>query len=151
MPVAKRPPLEPIQNAVQPPWKRAGCFASRNPTHHVKLAAMEWTDEGIVLGVRRHGKSSAIVELLTRERGRHLGLVRGGAGSRMRPLLQPGNSVIAVWRARLDEHLGYYRSRARGCARRPFWGRRMRSMALRIWLRWCGCCRSAIRIEDIYE
>lgn len=69
---------------------------------------MEWTDEGIVLGVRRHGKSSAIVELLTREHGRHLGLVRGGASSRMRPLLQPGNSVTAVWRARLDEHLGMY-------------------------------------------
>lgn len=69
---------------------------------------MEWTDEGIVLGVRRHGESSAIVELLTREHGRHLGLVRGGAGSRMRPLLQPGNSVSAVWRARLDEHLGTY-------------------------------------------
>jgi len=69
---------------------------------------MEWTDEGIVLGVRRHGESSAIVELLTREHGRHLGLVRGGAGKRMRPLLQPGNSVTAVWRARLDEHLGYY-------------------------------------------
>ena len=57
---------------------------------------MEWTDEGIVLGVRRHGESSAIVELLTREHGRHLGLVRGGAGSRMRPLLQPGNSVTAL-------------------------------------------------------
>src|SRR3954469_11372308 len=67
---------------------------------------MEWTDEGIVLGVRRHGESSAIVELLTRGHGRHLGLVRGGAGSRMRPLLQPGNSLRAVWRARLDEHLG---------------------------------------------
>src|SRR5258705_7344795 len=61
---------------------------------------MEWTDEGIVLGVRRHGESSAIVELLTREHGRHLGLVRGGAGKRMRPLLQPGNSVTTVWRAR---------------------------------------------------
>src|SRR6202045_2367672 len=69
---------------------------------------MEWTDEGIVLGVRRHGESSAIVELLTRGHGRHLGLVRGGAGKRMRPVLQPGNSVRAVWRARLDEHLGYY-------------------------------------------
>jgi DNA repair protein RecO (recombination protein O) len=69
---------------------------------------MEWTDEGIVLGVRRHGESSAIVELLTRGHGRHLGLVRGGAGKRMRPLLQPGNSVTATWRARLDEHLGYY-------------------------------------------
>jgi DNA repair protein RecO (recombination protein O) len=69
---------------------------------------MEWTDDGIVLGVRRHGESSAIVELLTREHGRHLGLVRGGASSRMRPLLQPGNGVHAVWRARLDEHLGTY-------------------------------------------
>ncbi|MBI5319974.1 DNA repair protein RecO [Bradyrhizobium sp.] len=69
---------------------------------------MEWTDEGIVLGVRRHGESSAIAELMTREHGRHLGLVRGGAGSRMRPLLQPGNGVRAVWRARLDEHLGTY-------------------------------------------
>jgi DNA repair protein RecO (recombination protein O) len=69
---------------------------------------MEWTDEGIVLGVRRHGESSAIVELLTRSHGRHLGLVRGGSSKRMRPMLQPGNSVTAVWRARLDEHLGYY-------------------------------------------
>ena len=69
---------------------------------------MEWIDEGIVLGVRRHGESSAIVELLTRAHGRHLGLVRGGAGSKMRPVLQPGNGVRAVWRARLDEHLGTY-------------------------------------------
>src|SRR3954452_21354253 len=69
---------------------------------------MEWTDEGIVLGERRHGESRAIVELLTRDHGRHLGLVRGGTGSRMRPWLQPGNGVRAVWRARLDEHLGTY-------------------------------------------
>jgi DNA repair protein RecO (recombination protein O) len=69
---------------------------------------MEWTDDGIILGVRRHGESSAIVELLTRAHGRHLGLVRGGSSKRMRPMLQPGNSVRAVWRARLDEHLGYY-------------------------------------------
>ncbi|HWV95872.1 MAG TPA: DNA repair protein RecO [Xanthobacteraceae bacterium] len=69
---------------------------------------MEWTDQGIVLGLRRHGESSAIAELLTRGHGRHLGLVRGGAGPRLRPVLQPGNTVHAVWRARLDEHLGTY-------------------------------------------
>ena len=69
---------------------------------------MEWTDEGIVLGVRRHGEGSVIVELLTRAHGRHLGLVRGGTSARMRPVLQPGNTVRAVWRARLDEHLGNY-------------------------------------------
>jgi DNA repair protein RecO (recombination protein O) len=69
---------------------------------------MEWTDNGIVLGVRRHGETSAIVELLTADHGRHLGLVRGGSSSRLRPLLQPGNTLRAVWRARLDEHLGTY-------------------------------------------
>jgi len=69
---------------------------------------MEWTDEGIVLGTRRHGEGNAIVELMTRGHGRHLGLVRGGAGTRLRPVLQPGNRLRAVWRARLDEHLGNY-------------------------------------------
>ncbi len=69
---------------------------------------MQWTDDGIVLGSRRHGEASAIVELMTREHGRHLGLVRGGASTRLRPVLQPGNTLRAVWRARLDEHLGNY-------------------------------------------
>jgi DNA repair protein RecO (recombination protein O) len=69
---------------------------------------MQWSDEGIVLGVRRHGEANAIAELLTRGHGRHLGLVRGGAGSRQKPVLQTGNTVSAVWRARLDDHLGTY-------------------------------------------
>src|SRR6476620_3749160 len=69
---------------------------------------MEWTDEGIVLGTRRHGEANAILEVMTREHGRHLGLVRGGMGSKQRPVLQPGNTVRTVWRARLDEHLGHY-------------------------------------------
>jgi DNA repair protein RecO (recombination protein O) len=69
---------------------------------------MQWTDEGIVLGVKRHGETSVILELMTREHGRHLGLVRGGSGSRLCGVLQPGNEVRATWRARLDEHLGHY-------------------------------------------
>jgi DNA repair protein RecO (recombination protein O) len=69
---------------------------------------MQWTDDAIVLGIKRHGEANAIAELLTREHGRHLGLVRGGFGSRLKPALQPGNSVNARWRARLDEHLGNY-------------------------------------------
>ena len=69
---------------------------------------MEWTDEGIVLGTRKHGEANAILEVMTHGHGRHLGLVRGGAGSRLRPMLQPGNVVRVVWRARLDEHLGHY-------------------------------------------
>ncbi len=69
---------------------------------------MQWTDEGIVLGVKRHGESSVILELMTQERGRHLGLVRGGVGRRLAGVLQPGNSLRATWRARLEDHLGNY-------------------------------------------
>jgi DNA repair protein RecO (recombination protein O) len=67
---------------------------------------MQWRDIGFVLAVRRHGESALIVELLTRERGRHAGLVRGGQSPRARAILQPGNEVAAAWRGRLDEHLG---------------------------------------------
>lgn len=69
---------------------------------------MEWSDDGFVLAVRPHGETSAIVSLLTREHGRHPGLVRGGAGRRMRGILQSGNLVRATWRGRLAEHLGAY-------------------------------------------
>lgn len=69
---------------------------------------MHWVDDGIVLGVRKHGEANAILEVMTRGHGRHLGLVRGGAGSRLRPVLQPGNSVHVTWSARLDDHLGTY-------------------------------------------
>ena len=67
---------------------------------------MQWQDTGFVLAARRHGESSLIVELLTRERGRHAGLVRGGQSPKARAILQTGNEVAAVWRGRLDEHLG---------------------------------------------
>ncbi len=69
---------------------------------------MEWTDQAIVLGSRRHGETSAIVELMTLGHGRHLGLMRGGASRRHAAMLQAGNGVRATWRARLHEHLGYY-------------------------------------------
>ena len=69
---------------------------------------MDWQDEGIILGTRRHGETSVIAELMTRHHGRHLGLVKGGRSSKQQPLLQIGNHVEVKWRARLDEHLGQY-------------------------------------------
>jgi DNA repair protein RecO (recombination protein O) len=69
---------------------------------------MEWRDEGLIIGARRHGEASTIVEAMTRAHGRHLGLVRGGRSARLRATLQPGNTVGLVWRARLDEHLGSF-------------------------------------------
>ncbi len=69
---------------------------------------IEWSDDGIVLSARRHGESAAIVSLLTRDHGRHAGIVLGGAGRRGRGVYEPGNRVAATWRARLSEHLGHY-------------------------------------------
>jgi len=69
---------------------------------------MDWRDDGIVLSARRHGENALIVNLLTREHGRHSGLVRGGASARNRGLYQPGNRLAAHWRARLSEHLGNF-------------------------------------------
>ena len=39
---------------------------------------MDWRDQGFVLAARRHGESDAILTVLTREHGRHLGIVKGG-------------------------------------------------------------------------
>jgi DNA repair protein RecO (recombination protein O) len=67
---------------------------------------MNWTDEGIVLSVRAHGETAAVVEVWTRAHGRHLGLVHGGRSRRFRPVLQPGNHIDIGWKARLADQLG---------------------------------------------
>lgn len=70
---------------------------------------MEWRDAGIVLGLRRHGENAVVLEMMTRAHGRHLGVVRNGRSRTMQPVLQPGNHVDALWRARLEEHLGEWK------------------------------------------
>ena len=67
---------------------------------------MEWRDEGVVLAVRPHAETAAILELFTRAHGRHLGVVHGGRSRRIAPSLQPGNQVAATWRGRLETHMG---------------------------------------------
>lgn len=69
---------------------------------------MEWSGEGLIIGVRRHGEGSVILEAMVAGRGRSLGLVRGGRSPRMAALLQPGNTAHLVWRARLEDHLGHF-------------------------------------------
>jgi DNA repair protein RecO (recombination protein O) len=71
---------------------------------------MEWSEEGIVVGTRRHGEADVILEVLTAGHGRHLGLVKGGRSRRLRPVLQAGNTLALTWRARLHEHLGNFRA-----------------------------------------
>jgi len=70
---------------------------------------MEWRDEGLLLSVRKHGESSAVVEVLTAEHGRHAGLVHGGGGTKLAATLQPGMQLSLVWRARTEDQLGAYK------------------------------------------
>ena len=74
---------------------------------------MNWDDDGVVLSVRRHGETSAVVDLLTSKHGRHSGLVRGASSRSLRAVLQIGNLVQARWRGRLDEHLGHFNLEAK--------------------------------------
>jgi len=69
---------------------------------------MEWRDHGILLNTRRHGETSAIIDVFTVRHGRHAGIVRGGASRKIAPVLQPGAQLDLMWRARLEEHLGTY-------------------------------------------
>jgi len=70
---------------------------------------MEFHDDAFVLAARSHGETGALVDLLTREHGRILAYVAGGASRKMKPYLQPGSRVLAEYRARTTEHLGSVR------------------------------------------
>lgn len=69
---------------------------------------MEWREQGLLLTVRPHGETSAIIEVSTAAHGRYAGVVRGGTGRRMGPVLQPGAELDLVWKARLEDHLGSF-------------------------------------------
>ena len=69
---------------------------------------MEWRDQGILLSARRHGETSAIIEVFTPAQGRHAGVVRGGTSRKIAPSLQPGAQLDLAWRARLEDHIGAF-------------------------------------------
>jgi DNA repair protein RecO (recombination protein O) len=69
---------------------------------------MDWRDQGVLLAMRPHGETAAIIEVLTAAHGRHAGVVRGGASRRMAASMQPGTGLQLEWRARLDDHIGTF-------------------------------------------
>jgi DNA repair protein RecO (recombination protein O) len=66
---------------------------------------MRLETEAIVCAVRGHGEHGAIARLLTPGDGMVAGYVRGGRSRRLRPVLMPGNTVQAEYRARTEEQL----------------------------------------------
>src|SRR4051794_13664620 len=71
------------RSAAQKSGKGAACW-----TPICYLFPMDFTDDAIVLSARRHGEANAVLSVLTRLHGRHMGLVKGGASRRQRPMLQ---------------------------------------------------------------
>jgi len=69
---------------------------------------MDWRDQGILLSTRKHGETSVIIEVFTPGHGRHAGIVRGGTGRKLSPILQPGAQLDLAWRARLEDHIGAF-------------------------------------------
>lgn len=69
---------------------------------------MEWQAEGTVIALRPHGETAALIEVMTREHGRHAGIVPGGQSRKRAGSLQPGTRLALRWRARLNEHLGQF-------------------------------------------
>lgn len=69
---------------------------------------MDWRDQGVLLAMRQHGETAAIIEVLTAGHGRHAGVVRGGASRKLAATLQPGTGLHLEWRARLDDHIGTF-------------------------------------------
>ena len=74
---------------------------------------MQWTDEAVLLSARPHGETALLVTLLTREHGRHAGLVQGGQSKKHRPAWQTGTLFEVKWQARLADHLGGVAGEAR--------------------------------------
>jgi DNA repair protein RecO (recombination protein O) len=66
---------------------------------------MQFDTEGIVCAIKGHGEHGTIVRLLTPEHGIVAAYVRGGRGRRMRPVLIPGNLVLAQLRSRTESQL----------------------------------------------
>lgn len=65
-----------------------------------------WDADAILLSIRKHGESGAVVRVLTKDYGIYGGYVRGGSSRRQRGVLQVGNSFAAQWKARVSDHLG---------------------------------------------
>ena len=69
----------------------------------------EWFDEGIVLSIRKYGEKGLIVNVLTKEHGRHLGWLSNRGNKNIISYVQPGNIVSVSWKSRLIEQMGNYK------------------------------------------
>jgi DNA repair protein RecO (recombination protein O) len=75
-----------------------------------RFKSMHWSDEAIVLSIKKHGESSAVMRVLAKTHGVYGGVVKGASSKSNRGILQSGNVVSVNWNARLSEHIGTFKA-----------------------------------------
>lgn len=68
----------------------------------------EWEGCAIAIHARRHAENDAILEVFSKEHGRVSGYVYGGASSKKRAFLEPGQSLYLHWASKAEHQLGYF-------------------------------------------
>lgn len=66
---------------------------------------MKFNDEGYIINIKKHGESSAILTVLTRQNGKVVGFVKNGLTKKNLGVYQLGNFVAIEAYARVDENM----------------------------------------------
>lgn len=90
---------------------------------------IEWSDRGIIMGIRPLGEKDGIVHIFTYHYGCHSGILKN-IKSKRNQSLQVGTLVSCQWMARLSEHMGTWRLEAEKSCLADMLGDPKRLMAL---------------------
>ncbi len=74
---------------------------------------MEWSDEGIVVSVKKYSENKMLLHILTRKNGLHSGIV--SFSNKNAANFQMGNFVHVNWKGRLKEHVGFFNLELQNC------------------------------------
>lgn len=66
---------------------------------------MQFSDEGYIINLLRHGENSLIVTMLTAQHGKLTGYVKGGLSKKKLGVFQPGNAITFNAYVRLEENM----------------------------------------------
>lgn len=107
---------------------------------------MQFTDEGYIINVRKHGETSLILTLITRAHGKLVGYVRGGHSKKNLGVYQPGNLIAVDAYARIEENMLSFRAELLRPTAVRFLGSSGKLSALSCFLR-TGKCRMPEKAE----
>jgi len=69
---------------------------------------MYWQDEGYLLSKNIYGENSIIIEALTSEHGKSIGVVYGGTSRKHKRNFQIGNKILLNWKSKSENKTGYF-------------------------------------------